>query len=64
MKLEEWKNKKGISNTELSKALNITVTAVVRYLKGQRIPEANIMKRIFEFTKGRVQPNDFYDLGD
>lgn len=54
-------------------AMNMTVAAAARQLgttqqclaracDGQRIPRKDLMQRIYDWSDGMVQPNDFYDL--
>jgi hypothetical protein len=33
---------------------------IMRYIRGTRIPNKEIMKVIFNKTNGKVTPNDFY----
>lgn len=37
---------------------------VERYAKGQRTPDGDTLRTIFEQTDGEVTPNDFFGVGD
>ena len=60
MKLKEYLKLNKISNKEFSKLIGITPVSLSRYISGERIPEKEIVLKIFEFTHGSVSPDDFY----
>ena len=67
MKLEEWRNTKGIRYSELAKLLELTIKNPIAKLRGYcvgtNIPrEKEMMQKIFKLTKRKVSANDFYDL--
>lgn len=45
-----------------AESIKSTATSVSRYVTGERIPEPEIMQRIFDATGGLVTANDFYGL--
>jgi transposase len=49
--------------TPLAFSLRIGVSdeTVRRYVRGIRVPESPIMKRIIAETRGAVMPNDFFE---
>ena len=51
----------GFSN-EVEKVLGkkIPQGTLAKYVNGQRIPRKPEMKLIYDFTNGKVSPNDFY----
>ena len=54
MKLKEYLKLNKISNKEFSKLIGITPVSISRYISGERIPEKEIVLKIFEFTHGSV----------
>ena len=63
MRLEQWLTETGTTQGKLARELEITQTAISRYISGARIPRAEHMVEIYEITDGVVTPNDFV-LGD
>lgn len=41
---------------------NVSISGVIKWLRGERLPRPRQMQRIFEITQGRVTADDFYDL--
>jgi DNA-binding transcriptional regulator YdaS (Cro superfamily) len=62
MKLAEYIAKKGWARSYVAWKLGVTETTVTRYLSGDRLPTAEVMLKIYRVTKGKVTPNDFYNL--
>jgi transcriptional regulator with XRE-family HTH domain len=58
MKLQEYMDKEGISQSELARRLGVTVGAVCRWLSGNRFPNRPHLQRILDETKGKVTPTD------
>ena len=44
-----------------AKRIRVTQPAVSRYVRGLRVPEPDVMKRIRAETNGAVTADDFYD---
>ena len=56
-KLRELRRQKGLSQTELAKAVNVALLTVFRWEKGERQPRINELQRlceIFECTKSEL----------
>ena len=62
MHLKEYLKLNQITNKQFSKLLGITPVSLSRYINGERIPEKEIVLKIFDKTYGCVSPNDFYIL--
>lgn len=60
MKLEKYIEAKEISLKRAAEQLDFAYEDVRRYCKGEVIPRQENMKKIVEWSKGKVQPNDFY----
>lgn len=62
MKLRDYIEKEGISLRDFADRIAVGYYTLQRYLAGTRYPTPTVYKAIFAATKGKVQPNDFYDL--
>lgn len=62
MRFADYLHNNEISIPQAAKALEATVEAVRYWAKDQNVPRQDKMEKIFEWTKGQVQPNDFYKL--
>lgn len=62
MRLSEWLIKTGITAAEFARRIRKPQGTVARYVNGDRIPEAEAMKRIAKETNQQVRADDFYDL--
>lgn len=62
MKLGEWRRARGWTQQQLSDAIDCVIATVARYENGTRLPERDIMKRIYIVSERSVTPNDFYDV--
>ena len=50
----------GISSKDFAKKIGISPVSLSRYINGERIPEKNIINRIFKESNGLVDANDFF----
>ena len=57
MDLKSWIEKTPMSVAELAEELNKTPTTIYRWLNGSRSPDKKAMKKIYELSKGQVDPN-------
>jgi len=62
MFLDPYMKMYAISNEVLAEKLGVSPVTVHRYRKKKRVPEPEIMQRIYEITGGKVTPNDFHHL--
>ena len=60
MKLQDFIRSKDMTDQQFANYIGVTRVAVTMYRNGDRIPKKEIMQNIRDFTKGKVQPNDFY----
>lgn len=60
MKLKDYREKVEVSFSTTAEELGIVESQLWRYESGLSIPRKEIMLRIKEWSKGCVQPNDFY----
>ena len=63
MTLAEWIVAVDKSAADAAADIGVDVSTMRRYLRGERIPERDIMRRIFVVSNGQVTANDFYGLG-
>lgn len=62
MRLQEWLSEEGIKREAFAADIGVTAVAVSRYCSGARMPDRETMRRIYQLTRGAVDPNSFYDL--
>ncbi len=63
MRLADWMENTGKSPGEVAAAIGAqSRTTVHRYRSGSQVPMSRMMVKLFLFTNGQVQPNDFYEL--
>ena len=60
MNLQDFMRSKDMTDQQFADYIGVTRVAVTMYRNGDRIPKKEIMQNIRDFTKGKVQPNDFY----
>lgn len=60
MQLGAYLKAQEIEIPTFARDIAVSVQAVHRYVKGERIPTQDVMARIVAKTAGQVQPNDFY----
>ena len=66
MKLKEYLKENNYTQGKFIKELHkqtghkLSQGGLSKYMIGQRTPRKEEMLKIYEFTKGAVQPNDFY----
>lgn len=59
MRLKEYRQRAGLSQSELADMLGTTQATVQRWETSRHIPRQREMQRIAEKTAGAVTPNDF-----
>lgn len=59
-KMKKIRLSKKLTLGEVAKALGCTTPAIYKWENNQRIPTPKYMKKIMEWSKGEIQPNDFY----
>jgi transcriptional regulator with XRE-family HTH domain len=66
MRLVAWRKQKGWTQTQLAKELGVTqpYVSLMERAVAPAVPNASVMKQIFELSEGQVTPNDFYELPD
>ena len=66
MKLKEYLKENNYTQSKFINELykqtghKLSQGGLSKYMIGQRTPRKEEMLKIYEFTKGAVQPNDFY----
>ena len=60
MKLKSYLKLFKISNIDFSKEIGISSVSLSRYLSGERLPEKQILNKIYKLTDGLVDANDFF----
>lgn len=63
MKLADFKRHRNLTDEALAALIgDCTVSALRKWLAGDRIPRKDQMERIAAVTDGQVLPNDFYGI--
>lgn len=60
MQFSDYLKEKNITQEQASKELEVAQGQISLWVNGERIPRPENMKKITEWSKGSVQPNDFY----
>ncbi len=60
MRLKDYLKFNNISNKEFSSKIGISPVSLSRYINGDRLPEKNILNKIYQATEKLVNANDFY----
>lgn len=64
MKLQEYLQEKQIGVVEMSKQLNLPQSTCSMWLTAKRIPSKESMQKIYKWSDGAVEPNDFYSINE
>lgn len=59
MQLRIWLQSVDKSPREFAREIGVSRTNVYKYLRGERRPRDDVMRRIYEVTNGLVSPNDW-----
>ena len=62
MKLADYLADRSIKPADFGGQIGVSYEAVRRYCTGERIPDREVMARIFGATGGAVTANDFFGL--
>ena len=60
--LEQWIAVKGLSRTQVARALELGSKSSVGRVIRKRGASADLVRRIYDFTSGEVTPNDIFGL--
>lgn len=60
MKLREYLDDRKIPANDFGGIVGVSSHAVLKWIRGERVPRPEIMEKIVKATSGVVQPNDFY----
>lgn len=60
MNLKTYLDSFGKSISDFADEISVSAPAVSRYAGGKRMPDREVMERIYTATSALVQPNDFY----
>ena len=61
MKLKDYITKNKISVPEFAVLIGVDVTAIRRYIHGERMPRVGVIRRIMAATNGKVTADDYVD---
>jgi len=60
MKLDQFLAEKNLTQPAFAEAIGVTQQAVSIWVREHSLPRRAVMRRILDFTEGKVTPNDFY----
>lgn len=61
MKLSDFIEQNGLTHEQMAELVgDCSVSGLRKWLRGERVPRPDQMRRISEITNGLVSPNDFY----
>lgn len=60
--LRKWRKDAGLTLEQAAERVPTVRQVWSDWERGRRRPSSDAMRRLFELTAGKVQPNDFYDL--
>lgn len=60
MKLAAYLEKNGLTQAAFAEAIGVSVFAVGKYVRAERVPRPQILARIRAQTDGEVTANDFF----
>jgi predicted transcriptional regulator len=61
MKLADFLSQRAMSQTEFANSVGVTTASISRYISGDRLPSAAVMRKIREVTEGKVTPDDLVE---
>lgn len=64
IKLRQFLEESGQSVADMARALCVKHTVALRWANGCRVPSKENMQKIYEWSGGQVEPNDFYNIND
>ena len=64
MKLSAYIKRERLKIADFAEKISVHEKTVCRYLGGKRIPNSEVLKRIFVATEGEVTANDFFSTDD
>lgn len=60
--LQEYLEKNEKRTADLARAIDVKHCVARRWVRGEAIPTKETMQKIYEWTAGEVEPNDFYNI--
>lgn len=63
MRFDAWMSATNTSNAEAGRRIGCSGETVRRYRAGEREPDGETMRAIFDLTDGQVTPNDWVGVG-
>lgn len=62
--LDHWMRDNDVTDQAFGELVGVDRATICRYRLGRRMPNAEMMRRIHEATRGAVTPNDFVGVGE
>ena len=64
MKINEYLKKEKISISKMAKAIDENEVTIAKWLYNGSIPSKVRLLKIYNFSNGKVQPNDFFGVDE
>ena len=64
MTLDQYIKSENTTYAKFAGLVGHDAKTIYRYARGERMPQPEIMTKIYITTKGRVRPDDFHELPD
>lgn len=64
MKINEYLKKEKISISKMAKAIDENEVTIAKWLYNGSIPSKERQRKIYNFSNGKVQPNDFFGVDE
>jgi len=64
MRFSEYISQTNKTQSQVASELDTSQGNISRWASGECVPEAKTIKKITEWSKGEVQPNDFYEVNE
>lgn len=62
MRFSDFITQSGKTQSQVAEELGTSQANVSRWSSGESLPEATLIKKIYDWSGGEVQPNDFYEV--
>lgn len=64
MDLRQYLDENDLSAAKFAEKIGVTPMSIFRYLRRERVPQAEVLARIIAETGGKVTPNDFFGIAE
>ena len=62
--LQTYLDKNNKTVADMARELDVLHCVALRWVNGARVPSKENMQKIYEWSGGQVEPNDFYNINE